>query len=459
MSFDRRTLLKSLAAGSVAPFLTPLVGRVEAAARGELPIRVVFFLEGNGLPPTHVQPLGIERRTLKNSRGRDCNDAAALIDLPLDAESVSLPEPLTPLERHRKRLTIVQGLSGRVCGGGHSNGFGALGAYSASAGPRDITIDAALARANPAIHQHVALGILNDPSPTAPSTFTCCSASGPNQKVPHYQDPSLAYEMLFGKILGKNLGANVGAQSILLDHLAADMRRLERALPHEESHKVQQFADALRSIGQRQSRLGEIDPAGIPAKRAELYGSFVETERLTAHAEIVATALIAGLTNTVTLSSGATSYPTWKGLGITVDNHQIGHEQVEGSKEMRVKIRQFNLGLLAGLADRLEAVPEGSGTMMDNTLFVYLSDSAEDHHSTCFEWPMVLLGNLGGRLRAGDRFLNFARYGEKGHATVAQLYATLLHATGAPVDHFGTKDRELQQAGLDQGGPLDILLA
>jgi hypothetical protein len=126
---------------------------------------------------------------------------------------------------------------------------------------------------------------------------------------------------------------------------------------------------------------------------------------------------------------------------------------------MRVKIRQFNLGLLAGLADRLEAVPEGSGTMMDNTLFVYLSDSAEDHHSTCFEWPMVLLGNLGGRLRAGDRFLNFARYGEKGHATVAQLYATLLHATGAPVDHFGTKDRELQQAGLDQGGPLDILLA
>jgi len=459
MTFDRRSLLKSLAAGGVAPFLAPLVGRVEAAARGQLPIRVVFFLEGNGLPPTHVQPVGIDRTTLKNTRGRDCNDAAALIDLPLDAEGVALPEPLAPLEKHRRRLTIVQGLSGRVCGGGHSNGFGALGAYSASAGPKDVTIDAALARANPAIHQHVALGILNDPSPNAASTFTCCSASGPNQKVPHYQDPGLAYDMLFGKILRKDVGASVGAQSILLDHLAADVRRLERALPHAESHKVQQFADALASIGRRQSRLGEIDPAGIPAKRPELYGSLVETERMTAHVEIAATALVTGLTNTVTLCSGATSYPTWKGLGITVDNHQIGHEQVEGAKDMRVKIRQFNLGLLAGLVDRLEAVPEGSGTMMDNTLFVYLSDSAEDHHSTCFEWPMLLLGDLGGRLRAGGRFLNFAKYGEKGHATVAQLYATLLHAAGAPVDHFGTKDRDLQQAGLDQGGPLDILLA
>lgn len=459
MGVARRSLLKSLAAGGVAPFLMPLVGRVEAAARGELPIRVVFFLEGNGLPPTHVQPVGIERLTRRNSRGRDCNDAASLIDSPLDGAGVALPQPLAPLEKHRSRITIVQGLSGRVCGGGHSNGFGALGAYSASAGPKDITIDAALARANPAIHQHVALGILNDPSAKTPSTFTCCSASGPNQKVPHYQDPNLAHDMLFGKLLGKDVRGSVGAQSILLDHLAADMRQLERTLPHAESHKVQQFADSLASIGRRHSRLGEIDRGRIPTKRPELYGSLVETERMKAHVEIAATALITGLTNTITLCSGATSYPTWKGLGINVDTHQIGHEQAANSKEMRVKIRQFNMGLVADLVDRLEAIPEGAGTMMDNTLVVYLSDSAEDHHSTCFEWPMVLVGDLGDRLRAGNRFLNFARYGEKGHATVGQLYATLLHAARAPADHFGTKDRDLLQAGLDQGGPLDLLLA
>jgi hypothetical protein len=66
------------------------------------------------------------------------------------------------------------------------------------------------------------------------------------------------------------------------------------------------------------------------------------------------------------------------------------------------------------------------------------------------EWPMVLVGNLGGRLKTGGRFLNVPKYGVKGHATVAQFYSALLHAAGAPVSHFGLKDRFLQDAGLDQ---------
>lgn len=61
-SVGRRSLLESLAAGGVAPFLAPLDGRVEGATRGALPIRVVFFQEGNGLTPTHVQKAGLTAR-------------------------------------------------------------------------------------------------------------------------------------------------------------------------------------------------------------------------------------------------------------------------------------------------------------------------------------------------------------------------------------------------------------
>jgi hypothetical protein len=114
--------------------------------------------------------------------------------------------------------------------------------------------------------------------------------------------------------------------------------------------------------------------------------------------------------------------------------------------------------LLAKLVDKLEAIPEGNGSMMDNTDILYLSDSAENHHSSCFDWPMVMLGNLGGRLKPNDRFLNFAKYGAKGHATIGMLYTTLLHAAGAPVDHFGIKDTSLIGA-VEQAGPLATLLA
>jgi len=480
---DRRRLLKALTIGAAAPAISPilssLVCRAAADAAGVKPMRFVFLVEGNGLVPTHIQPVGIERKVAKHPTlggYRVCNAMETMVDAPLSAPGVSLPVPIAPLERHAKRLTILQGLSGRVCGGGHGNGFGTLGCYPASAGPKDITIDSALARANPAIYQHVALGLLNDPAPKVPSIFTACSASGPNMKVPHFQDPALAYNVLFGTILGGNAEAEVGAQGMLLDHLARDTARLAGRLPQDESHRLQQYAEAFASIGKRQARLREIDAKSIPPRRDEIYGSMVETERMTAHFELAATALVIGLTNTVTLASGATTYPTWKSLGAETDGHALAHASGDlGSdsgvpdprtppdqlkaRAIRVKIRQFHAEQVAKLVDTLESVPEGGGTMMDNTLIVYLSDSAEDHHSFCAEWPMILVGNLGGRLKLGDRFVNAPTYQAQGHATVAQFYTALLHAAGAPVDHFGMKDKVLEGSGLKQDGPWTEVLA
>ncbi len=440
--------------------LTPFVSRLTAEAAGENPVRFVFLVEGNGLPAAQVQPVGIPRAEMPNMRNPQSKQSAEerLVDLSLSAPGHGLPEPLEPLARHMKRLTVIQGLSGRVCGGGHSNDFGALGAYAGRAGAKDITIDSALARAHPAIFRHVALGISRN---GAPGIIYCCSAAGPNQKVPHYQDPALAYEMLFGKILGGNTKAEVGTQAMLLEFMAGDIRALKKQLSPEDARKLEEYAEAFSTIAKRQSKLEEVDPRKIPARRDELYGSAVESKRLEAHFEMAATALITGLTNTVTLASGAGSpnfEVTFKGLGINSDKHQIGHRSVDGALEMEVKTRRYHMELLAKLVDQLTAVPEGGGTMMDNTAIIYLSDSAENHHSTCFEWPMLMLGDLGGRLKAGDRFLNVPRYGAKGHRTVAQFYNTLLHAAGAPTDHFGQKDSELEGV-IDQGEPMGELLA
>jgi hypothetical protein len=64
------------------------------------------------------------------------------------------------------RLAIVQGLSGRICGGGHSNNFGAPGAHPSKAGAAGEMIDLALARALPAIFPHIGPGISGRPEHT-----------------------------------------------------------------------------------------------------------------------------------------------------------------------------------------------------------------------------------------------------------------------------------------------------
>jgi hypothetical protein len=127
-----------------------------------------------------------------------------------------------------------------------------------------------------------------------------------------------------------------------------------------------------------------------------------------------------------------------------------------------VPIRKFHAQRVADLAKRLDAIPEGNGTMLDNTLIVWMSDSGEAHHGFCGEWPMVLVGNLGGRLKTAGRFLQYPAYQQHadqipGHRTIANFYLALLHAMGDKREQFGERDLNLK--GADQSGPLTEILA
>ena len=119
-------------------------------------------------------------------------------------------------------------------------------------------------------------------------------------------------------------------------------------------------------------------------------------------------------------------------------------------------IRRFHFDLIAGLVKKLEAVPEGNGTMMDNTVILYLSCAAEGHHSRCWEWPFVMIGDAGGRLKA-NRYVDYPGYGQLGHRTTSNLYPTLLHLAGDERSRFGKADPNLKD--LDQSGPLTELMA
>jgi hypothetical protein len=72
------------------------------------------------------------------------------------------------------------------------------------------------------------------------------------------------------------------------------------------------------------------------------------------------------------------------------------------------------------------------------------------------EWPVVLIGDLGGKLKTAGRYLQFPQYGAKKHRTMANLFCTLLHAAGKPRDKFGVPDPKLKD--IDQTGPIAELL-
>lgn len=117
-----------------------------------------------------------------------------------------------------------------------------------------------------------------------------------------------------------------------------------------------------------------------------------------------------------------------------------------------IKIRQYNSRMLVRMMEALERVPEGSGTMMDNTLIVYTSNNADKQHTNGATWPVVLLGNCGGLIKTGC----FTQL--DGKRPINALYTTLLRAAGKNVDRFNMNDQLARK--FDAGvGPLKEVLA
>ncbi len=183
--------------------------------------------------------------------------------------------------------------------------------------------------------------------------------------------------------------------------------------------------------------------------------------------------MMTGLTNVVTITSGLCrirgSYAGFSKMGV----HAAGHNKKDPElgimgDQVLAMVRRFIAERTVDLMKKLEVIPEGSGTMLDHTLLVFTSDSANRQHTGGENWPFVLVGNLGGRLKTG-RLVAYpmTERGTKGdwnyhgsapptNPTINSLYCTLLHAVGAPRDHFNPMGSTKEDR--DRYAPLGELL-
>ena len=447
---DRRSVIKGISLGAGATVLQPFLQGLAAEAAGQAaPPRIIFFIENNGLWTHHLQPKG----NVDDKAGTGFN--RSLKDL-------ELPEAIAPLAPLKDRLTLLPGgISCVNAQPNHGAAFGALGAFNANVGsgkaPRRQTIDHAIAAANPSIIPVVGLGV----SGSSGVFKDTVSASQPGRSMPMVLDPDVAFRLLFGSVAEGAAGQTFQARQDLVDYLRSDIRRVANALPAMDKQKLDVYLDTFDQMRKRQDKIDAIRAdvrAATPT--IETFKSSVQTERFEAQCAIAVAALASRLTNVVVLdaSCGPHNYKTWKELGITTDGHAIGHTLPGPEVEkLQVPIRQYHAKRVVDLAQRLEAFKEGNGTLLDNTLIVWMSDAGESHHGTGRAWPMVLVGTMGGRLKQPGRWLEFPGYQKAGHKTLQSFYLALLHAVGDKRESFGEPDNDLKDTKI--GGPLSEILA
>jgi hypothetical protein len=231
---------------------------------------------------------------------------------------------------------------------------------------------------------------------------------------------------------------------------------------------VDSHLEAIESLSKRDGLLaGKFDTGALKKHAPKLEPPRTMTETVAAQCDIAAAALLAGLTNVVTITAGLCNVPiSYSGIS-DESPHAIGH----GKFDILSKYHNFLATQAARMLTKLQETKEGTGTMLDNTLLVFMSDSANQQHSwKGANWPFVLVGNLGGKLKSGQ-FLSYPvskretwdAQGQLMGAAAASnpainaLYCTLLHAVGAPRDTFNRSLSAPDAPALY--GPLAELLA
>jgi hypothetical protein len=445
----RRSVLKGVTLGAGSLLFEPLLQKVaaQAAGRPSVPKRAIFFVFDNGFKDDGAVP--VDTNLVSNETRQ------------FSLRGYRLPLDIEPFAPFQDRITLLHGMRSHTAVD-HGGFFAALSGSSGNKHtPQAESIDAAIARIAPSAFPLLHLGIGGG------TTAYCCSAWGRNRPIAAICRPEQAYETLFG-----NTGAtrnDFAARRNLLDFVTDDVRRLRSEIAGPERELVDSHLEAMESLSRRDEQLGEKFDTGTlrrhaPALPARPPQSM--TEVTAAQCDIAAAALTAGLTNVVTITAGLCSIPAnYSGIS-DVHPHGIGH----GLFDVLSRYHNFLASQAARMLTRLQETREGTGTMLDNTVLVFMSDSANQQHSwKGANWPFVLVGNLGGRLTSGQ-YLSYpvskrqtwdAAGQEMGAAAASNpvinaLYCTLLHAFGSPRDTFNRSSSAPDEPALY--GPLPRLL-
>ncbi len=460
--------MKTAAVGAAGLTLAP---RATGAKPGgtKPPMRFIFLHKGNGLYPTALVPPSLGKADA------DQEAKKAALDLALDKHE--LPEWMTPLASHKNDLTILQGLSGKMCTTGHHTWCSSLGVFKANERISSIkwaTVDFELAKLFPSPMEHVEFACFPLGGGNARGTLngiaTGFSARGPQQPNYAFGSPKVALQELF-KSVSTNRSVQVQSQleRSVLEFAARREGQRAEAVSGTERAKVQSYADSLETVRERDRKVDAMADAirpHVPKLDAKYLAEEMTTaDRQRGHVEVLLAALISGLTNVVafTVDELGHEYTGLPGLeGEKVNLHDVGHGKAVGkltAEEIRFALRRHHMTLLDAIAARLKKVPEGDGTVFDNTMIFYFPDNGETHHSHGTEYPFVVLSGRNAKLNIRGRYIRLPGYGEAGHKTLGNWYTTLLNASGNPVKHYGDPDPGLARFGIDQTGPIKLFLA
>lgn len=456
----RRDFFKASIFGAGGMALAPSFNQVFAAplAAG-IPKRFVFIRKSSGLRPLEICPVNFSDK----DRALDEKKQPLEVDL----HKHELPNWLGGLDAHKEQMTILQGLSAKMSENVHYSFSSVMGCFKSNRNTlssiKRTTVDFELAKLFPSPFGHVELsfadgrtGIVSGYSAPAPQTRNYC-----------YADPDTARSELFKSVLNPEA---VNSDNDMLSFLQSREGLKASGIMGHEKRRQEAQIESIDAIRERNKKLIEI--SGSLAKHLpELSpvhadgGPDASTpEKQAAMTDVLVAALKAGLTNVVTYTIDDLGTPITGLPGNETDRvgiHPLGHDEAFGGVPAwmtREQIQISHVNQIRTIVEKLKQVPEGNGTMFDNTMVMYFPENGETHHGIGLESPFLIMAGGNCSLDIAGRYIRLPFLGTEGHKTLGNWYTTLLNAHGNPIEHYGDLDLEMSRKKLHQTGPITQLM-
>ncbi len=420
--FSRRTFLRGLGVTMALPWLESLnVWGDEARGSepsSEAPVRLAVLFAGNGFHSKEWWARG-------------------------EGRQMELGRVLAPLNDFREKMVFVRGLYNEQAlkGNIHSSQTGNLlsGAALASGGEirSGTSIDQLLAqqygtstkvpslvlgceKSNPAVHKNYSMLYSSHISWSSPTTPT-----------PLEIYPALAFDRLFKDEVQR------GDRSVL-DAVLGDAQDLRRRISSADQQKLDEYLHSVREVEQRIVRAGQKGelqgwrptlalpniprpPDGIPQDIGE-------------HMRLMSDILVLGFqtdTTRITTLKLNNDHSSLRFPNLGVD-YMIHHLLSHSDSDDWLKVNQFFMEQVAYIARKMDAIQEGSRTLLDNSMLLFCSSMMTGNHNAD-QLPVLLLGGGGGRIQGG-RVLD---YSGKPDRQMCRLYLSMMDKMNVRPGKFG----------------------
>jgi hypothetical protein len=394
---NRRHLLRGCGVALALPFLD-CMRPLRAATGAGRPRRSIFIYLPNGV----------------NTYDFEITEAGP---------SYKLSRILAPLEKHRSVITPISGLY-------HPNSFGV--AHNATQtwltgakhGPTDkntISVDQLMAQLTGPQTRFPSLELSNQGFPMA--------VSPDGIALPAQKNPAVVFQELFAEPkdgIGKQRRA-LRRKASMLDLVLSDAKSLAAKLGAEDRGRLDQYLVAVREVEVRAHRADEwldTPKPKIADGDAARLNKDVPLDRLGEYLrtiyDIVVLAFQTDLTRVVTFNTGNEGTgPSVPEIGINRDRHSLSHHN--GNKDALEQLTRsdvFNVEQFGYLLDRLSAVQDADGPLIETTLALYGSGLSYGNSHGTTSLPLVLAGGTQLGLKHGSHVdynrevKNFVGYGK-----------------------------------------------